>query len=461
MQIDIQIEEISPAQRRAQIHIAAKDVDACLQKLFRETARNVRIKGFRPGKVPVQALEQIPQYRNAIHDEARKELLEASIQKLLSDDSLDVLSIPNADHGDLLRGKDYSFTLELEIRPSVDLSSLKGMELTVEEIEISDADIEASLKEEQERASTLRDIEDRPLQEGDLAKVDYHYKKGSEERKRDGVQITIGRGLFPKALEDALIGRKIGEEFDVEIKPEEGEGESEHFKVKLLSAQERQLPPIDDELAKDNGHEDLDAMRQALREKLAKSENDRCIERAKARLLDQIAKQTNVPIPQNFLNSHVENKVREMMMQFRMFAQANQSFLDPSMFRDTLRPEATKEIRNSLILQQAIRDYAIEADEAEVDAELAELAASRSQSVAYLKSTYKEEDLRGVQNDVKARKALDTLFANVARKTERLSREDLAARVKQEREALAAEREAARDAANATSQEDNDEESEG
>jgi len=451
MKIDIRIEEVSPVERQVHFAIPASDVDSALNEIFQKLSRNVRLKGFRPGKVPRQVLEQLPHYRQAIQEEARKRLIENSFAELMKDKSLDILSIPDSNSGEVLRGKEYAFTAKLEIRPPVDLSKINDTTLLVEEVEFSDTDVERELERERERLSSLRDIEDRAAQSGDILKVTYQFKQGDETKTRENVQVRLGAylGVLPKEADDALVGMIPEEEKHVEI-PVEGE-DTQHFDLKLLSIQERVLPELDNDLAADAGYTDLADMRAKIRTRLEQDGQARCKDRAKSRLLQQLGEACDIQVPQHFLNNHLNNKVRGMLAQFRMFMQGDRPLFDPEVLRETLRRGAFLEVRNSIILQQAVRDFAVEVEEHEIDAELAETAKRQNRSVAYLKSAQSPEDLDELKREIQSRKALDRLFEKVAHHIERLSSEALQQRVESEKqeeaEAEKKEAEKARDAA--------------
>ncbi|MCB9638567.1 MAG: trigger factor [Myxococcales bacterium] len=446
MKIDIKIDEVSPVEKRVQFSIDSNDVDEILNEIFQQLSRNVRLKGFRPGKVPRKVFEQLPQYRTAIQEEARKRLLESSFAELFKDESLEVLSIPSADNGDAIRGKDYVFNANVEVRPFVDLSKTGEMTVNVEEIEFSDEDVEKEIERERERLSSLRDVEDRAAQDGDILKVNYTFKQGEDTRNRENVQVRLGSasGVLPKEAEEALLGMKAEEEKDIEIPAEDAE--TQHFHLKVVAIQERVLPELDDEMAVDAGYENLEDMRAKVRGKLEEDAKERCANRAKTRLLRQLGEACDVNVPPNFLNNHIDSKLREMLMQFRMFMQNDKMMFDPSVMRETIRDDAFHEVRHGIILQQAIRDFDIKAEESEVDEELSEIAKKQNRSVAYLKSAYSEEDLNNIKREIQNRKAVDLLFDKVAHQIEKLSAEALQERIKEEREAKEAEREAQNDA---------------
>ncbi len=433
MKIDIRIEEVSPVERHVHFAIPASDVDNTLNEIFQKLSRNVRLKGFRPGKVPRQVLEQLPHYRQAIQEEARKQLLESSFSELMKDKSFDILSIPDSDSGDVLRGKDYAFKATVEIRPSIDLGKINETTLLVEELDFSDEDVEREIERERERTSSLRDVDDRAAQSGDVVNINYQFKQGEDTRNRDNVQVRVGAylGVLPNEAEDALVGMITEEEKDIEILSKEGE--TQHFHLKVNSIQERVLPDLDDEMAVDAGFADLADMRAKIRTRLEEEGQKRCKDRAKSRLLQELGEACDVQVPPHFFNNHLDNKVRGMLTQFRMFMQGDKPLFDPNVLRETLRRGAFLEVRNSIILQQAIRDFAVEVEEHELDEALSETAKRQNRSVAYLKSAQSQEDLDELKREIQSRKALDQLFEKVAHQIERLSSDALQKRIEAEK----------------------------
>jgi trigger factor len=343
------------------------------------------------------------------------------------------LSIPDSDSGDVLRGKDYAFKATVEIRPSIDLGKINETTLLVEELDFSDEDVEREIERERERTSSLRDVDDRAAQSGDVVNINYQFKQGEDTRNRDNVQVRVGAylGVLPNEAEDALVGMITEEEKDIEILSKEGE--TQHFHLKVNSIQERVLPDLDDEMAVDAGFADLADMRAKIRTRLEEEGQKRCKDRAKSRLLQELGEACDVQVPPHFFNNHLDNKVRGMLTQFRMFMQGDKPLFDPDVLRETLRRGAFLEVRNSIILQQAIRDFAVEVEEHELDEALSETAKRQNRSVAYLKSAQSQEDLDELKREIQSRKALDQLFEKVAHQIERLSSDALQKRIEAEK----------------------------
>lgn len=433
----INIEELSPVLRGVAFEFPAEEVEELMVKVYRDAATQVRLKGFRKGKIPRKVLSQFPNYRKMVHEEVRQGLHQKGIQELLEDDKLEILALPETNDGVLKEKKEYSFSIKIEVRPSLELPDFSSLKVKFETVVISDDDVNEALKDKQEESSVLEPVEDRGAKEGDQLKVDFvASKEGSEEEadKKEDITMALEDGT-PEALREGLIGAKVDEVREILV-PVEGVEEGEEtenflYKITVKEISVKVLPALDDEFAKDNSFESFEEMKESLKKEIVEAENKTSETRAKASVMKQLLEAVEVPVPASVLEEQITQKLRNVQMWSRLPAE----LINNPQMRESFRDDASAEIQRSIVLHQVIKNEEIEVEESDIDAELKVIADSQGQSIAYLKSVYDEEKRKNLASDLKSRKAMDFLLDAAEREEETLSREARTTRIGEEEEA--------------------------
>lgn len=239
--------------------IEAEKFDEAMKKVYAKTAKYFNIPGFRKGKAPMQMVEK--QYGSSIfYEDTFNELVPDIYDEAIKENNIDAVSRPQIDIQQMEKGKNLIFTAIVQVSPEVKIGKYKGIELNKIEYNVSDEDIEHELGHMQEKNSRLITIEDRPVETKDIAVIDFEgfvdgeaFKGGKAEKH----ELEIGSNTFIPGFEDQIIGMKVDEEKDINVKfPEEYfskdlAGKDATFKVKLHEIKKKELPKLDDEFAKD------------------------------------------------------------------------------------------------------------------------------------------------------------------------------------------------------------------
>jgi|GEM_PF-1593930 len=448
MKLDIQ--EVSPVLRRVEVEFPSQRVNTLLSETYRVLSTRVRLRGFRAGKIPRKVLEGMKRYRDIANEEVGSTLRQEAFEKIF--DELEVLTVPDRKDGDIRKGKPYAFTLDVEIRPSLDLSTIGEVEVTVEKVSIEDSDVDRMVEIERQKLAELQPVEGRGAQEGDKLKVDYTITEGEEVAKEESdVDVWLGGGEFPEEVHKALEGLEVDGTAEVTVSvpvekaaaegeeaSEEGEESSEeevetkeqNFKVTVKELTVRVVPELDDEMAKDAGHDDLESMKAKIKEDLEKKESELSTTRTKADLVKKIVEHIELPVPPHFLEQQVEKRLSHTLQQFAQFPMQ----FDTSILKDSVRPDVRKEIQRGLLLQQVIKGQEISSTEEEIDAELQRMADEQGASLAYIKARFGTKDQKeNLRFDLNTRKAYDYMLENVKQNEEELSLSDREARINEER----------------------------
>ena len=240
-------------------NIEAEKFEEAMKKVYAKTAKYFNIPGFRKGKAPMQLVER--QYGSAIfYEDAFNELVPDLYDEAIRENKVEAVSRPNIDIVQMEKGKELIFTATVETKPEVELGKYKGIEIKKVEYTTSDKDVEHELGHMAERNARLVTVEDRPVEKGDTTVIDF---EGSidgvafEGGKAENYELEIGSGRFIPGFEDQIIGMKIDEEKDINVKfPEDYPskdlaGKDATFKIKLHEIKKKELPEINDEFAKD------------------------------------------------------------------------------------------------------------------------------------------------------------------------------------------------------------------
>ena len=209
---------------KLEITVEASKFDEAIKKVYFKSAKYFNIPGFRKGKAPIQIVEKY-YGKEIFYEDAFNEVAEVALEEAIKENKLDVVSRPDIDVTQIEKGKDLIFTAVMQTKPEAELGKYKGIEIKKIEYNVTDEDINHELGHMQEHNSRLITIEDRPVEKGDIATIDFEGfvdGKAFEGGKAEGHELEIGSNTFIPGFEDQVIGMKIDEEKDINVKfPEE------------------------------------------------------------------------------------------------------------------------------------------------------------------------------------------------------------------------------------------------
>ena len=244
---------------KLEITVEAAKFDEAIKKVYFKSAKYFNIPGFRKGKAPMQIVEKY-YGKEIFYEDAFNEVAGEALDEAVKENKLEVVSRPDIEVEQIEKGKDLKFSAIMQTKPEAEVSKYKGIEIEKVEYNVTDEDINHELGHMQEHNSRLISIEDRPVESGDIATIDFEGfvdGKAFEGGKAENHDLEIGSNTFIPGFEDQIIGMKIDEEKDVVVKfPEEYfskdlAGKDAVFKVKVHEIKKKELPELDDEFAKD------------------------------------------------------------------------------------------------------------------------------------------------------------------------------------------------------------------
>ncbi|SEN45841.1 trigger factor [Nonomuraea pusilla] len=304
------VEELSPTRVKLTVEVPFEELRPSMDAAYKKVAQQVRVPGFRPGKVPARIIEQ--RFGRAV---VLEETLNDAVPKLYGQavDEVEVFPVsqPDIEVTKIEDGEQIEFTAEVDIRPNFDVPDYQGIEITVDSAEVSDADVDAQLDALRQRFATLAGVE-RPAANGDYVVMDLRAEidgKNIEEQQATEVSYEVGAGSVLQGLDAALEGMSAGEEksFKTELVGGENAGEEADVIINVKSVKEKVLPELDDEFAQLASEFDtLDELKASIRETVRRNKLIDQVVQAREKALDALLEQIDIPLPESALKAEVD-----------------------------------------------------------------------------------------------------------------------------------------------------------
>ena len=410
---------------KLEITVEASKFDEAIKKVYFKSAKYFNIPGFRKGKAPMQIVEKY-YGKEIFYEDAFNEVAEVALEEAIKENELDVVSRPDIDVTQIEKGKDLIFTAVMQTKPEAELGKYKGIEIKKIEYNVTDEDITHELGHMQEHNSRLITIEDRPVESGDIATIDFEGfvdGKAFEGGKAEGHELEIGSNTFIPGFEDQVIGMKIDEEKDINVKfPEEYfskelAGKDATFKVKVHEIKKKELPELDDEFAKDVS--EFDTLKQLKADIKAKQEKQN-EEKAKYETQDAVIKalceDIKVDIPSGMIEMEVENMLKDIEqrlsyqgLKFEQYLQMMSKTAED--MKKEYEPQAVDAIKSRLALEAVVKAEKIEATDKEIEEKMKEMAKNYGKEND--EEFMKNENVKNyIKQGIESEKAIDFLVKN-------------------------------------------------
>jgi trigger factor len=398
----VEIEKTGPFEKKIFFEIPGDVVSNEVESTYRILNRNAKIKGFRPGKVPRSILERY--YKTQVETEVAAKLIEDSYGKAVEEYHLSPVAPPSVLDRTFEPGKDFKFSVSVEVKPEIEVEGYEGLEVERPKVVVTDEEVETRLKGLQDSHAQLKPVEvERPVQKGDLVIVDFTGTldgKPLEGWKVNDHLVEVGSKTLVGALDERLVGLPRGEEREIPLalpqdySRKELAGKEVKVRVKVKEIKEKILPALDDDFAKEVGEfQTLGELRSRLRKTLEEQAQARTDQGVKEKLLDLLREKHAFPIPQSMLDRQIEHIMARTEVQLaRQGLKLNTAGLDTPKIRESLAPNAEKEVRGTLILEKVAAKENISVSDEEVEKKLQELAAQLNQRVEAVKSYYQKQD---------------------------------------------------------------------
>ncbi len=410
---------------KLEITVEAEKFEEAIKKVYFKSAKYFNIPGFRKGKAPMQIVEKY-YGKEIFFEDAFNEIAGDALDEAVKENKLEVVSRPDIEVTQIEKGKDLIFTAIMQTKPEAELGKYKGIEIEKIEYNVSDEDIEHELGHMQEHNSRLISIEDRPVESGDIATIDFEgFVDGTafEGGKAEGHELEIGSNTFIPGFEDQVIGMKIEEEKDIQVKfPDEYfskdlAGKDATFKVKVHEIKKKELPKLDDEFAKDVSEFDtLKELKEDIKQKQQKQNDDKAKYETQEAVMKAVCENVKVEIPSGMVELEIDNMLKEIEQRLSYQGLKLEQYLQmmgkkEEDMRKEYEPQAIDAIKSRLALEAVIKAEKIEATDEEVDEKLKEMAKNygKEEDEEFLKN---ENVRKYIKEGLASEKAMDFLVKN-------------------------------------------------
>ena len=414
---------------RLDIEVTPETVRQGVEAKIKELGQQVRVPGFRPGKAPRRVIEN-RLGRDYIYMEALQEQLPGWYSQAIVETDVRPIDQPEIHFDDPLDEEEgFKFSATVEVRPEATLGDYKGVEAPRREVEISDEDVEDRIEELRAQFATLVAVEGRPAQEGDFVILDFSGERLAggplEGAEAEDYMLEIGGGELLPDFEENIVGMNAGERkqfavtFPLDYAEETLRGESVLFNVHAKEIKERDVPPLDDEFAKEASEfETLGELRIAVREELEATSEQRVEGEFRGRVLDVVAENSEVEMPEVM----VHEKAHEMVDSFERSIRSQG--MDPEQyyqlagtnhaeFEERVSPDAEDTVKKELVLDAVAAAENIVAGEDETMHEIGHLAEDSERSVEDIVKTMRRNGTYSMlEEEISRQKALDFLVEN-------------------------------------------------
>ena len=388
-------------------------------KAYLKQRKNITIPGFRKGKAPRAFIEKY--YGEGVfYEDALEAIYPDAVASAIEEAKLEPVDTPYDLEIPEMGNDGVTMKFKVTVKPEVELGEYKGLKATKKSTKVTADEVKAELARMQEQNSTVSDVDDRAVKKNDIVVIDFEGfvdGKAFEGGKAEKYELTIGSNQFIPGFEDQIIGHKIGDEFDVNVKfPEDYQADLASkdavFKIKLHGIKVKDVPALDDEFAKDVSEFDtLDELKKDIKKQLEKRKNDDAENELHNTLLEEVAKGIKAEIPEAMIEKTIDDDVNEYSYRLQSQGLKLETYLkytgmDMKGFRECFKERAETQVRLNLALEKIIEKEKIEVTEEDIEAEYKKYADAYNMDIDTIKKAVSAESLKP---ELASRKAIDLI----------------------------------------------------
>lgn len=412
------------------IEVDAEEFAKGMEAAYEKNKNKISVPGFRKGKVPKQMIEKM--YGAGIfYEDAANAIIPKEYQRAAVESGLDIVSQPEIDVTQIEEGKNFIFTATVAVRPEVTLGTYKGVEIAKVSTEVTDEDLEAEIKKVQEQNARIINVEDRPVQDKDDTVIDFEgFMNGVPFAggKGENYSLTIGSHSFIDTFEEQLIGRKIGEETEVNVTfPEEYHaaelaGKPATFKVTVKEIKSKELPELNDELVQDiSEFKTVDEYKADLKATLEKKKAKDAEVKKENEAIEAAVANAAMEIPEAMIKQQAlqmadgyDRNLKQQGISLEQYVKMMGMEIDK--FIESIYPEAEKRIKNGLVLDAIAKAEDFTVTDEEVEEEIKNMASMYNMKEDELKDMMTDNERNQIKEDLAVQKAVKLIAAEAVEK---------------------------------------------
>ncbi|MDO4614157.1 MAG: trigger factor [Lachnospiraceae bacterium] len=425
--MSIQVENLEHNMVKLTVTVSAEDFGKALTKAYNRQKKSISVPGFRKGHVPQQLVEKM--YGTGVfYEDAANILINDTYNEESQKTGLTFVSRPEFDIEQIEKGKDFIYTAEVAVKPEVTLGQYKGIEVPKADLEVTDEEIGKELASEQDKNSRLIDVDDRAVEDGDTVILDYSgsvdgvaFDGGTAENQT----LVIGSNTFIPGFEDGLIGAALEEERDVavtfpeEYHAEDLKGKAAIFKCKVHKIQKKELPELNDDFAKDVSEFDtLDEYKEDIRKTLAERKQAAAKQEKEDAAVDKLIETSEMDIPEAMIASQADQSFEDFARQIQSQGISMDLYMqytgqDEAAVKETMKPQALKQIQTRLVLEKVAEAENIEISDERIEEEIKKMAEQYQMDFDQLNKLMGDYEKEQMKADLAVQEAI-TLIADAA-----------------------------------------------
>ena len=423
--MSVQVENLEKNTAKLTIEVPAEKFEEAVQHSYNKNKGKFNIPGFRKGKAPFNMIKKMYGV-GVFYEDAVDEVIDASYPDAEKESGLEIVSRPAVSIEQIEEGKSFIYTAKVAVKPEVTLGQYKGVEVQKTKSDVTEEDIETEIKRAREKNSRLITVEDRGVEDGDQVTIDFDGSvdgKRFEGGKAEDYPLTIGSHTFIDNFEEQLIGKKTGEEcevnvtFPAEYHVEELKNKPAVFKVKVKEIQRKELPEANDEFASEVS--DFDTMEEYKKDLTEKLQAEK-IEAAKTadedKVVAKVIENATMEIPDQMVEEQVNGMVHDYARRLESQGISFKQYVEitgmtAEKIGEQMKPQAIKRIQTRLVLEAVVKAENIQADDAAVEEQFDKMAADFKMDKEQIKGMFGEEQMAQLKEDLAVQKAIDFLVA--------------------------------------------------
>ena len=409
----VEIKELDGLKREVSVQIPLEEVESEMAKKFAEVRAKAKIDGFRPGKIPMDRIKSM--FGDEVRGDVAEELIRTSYPEAIKQESLKVASFPQITKADYVEDSGFGYTAIVEVYPEIETVVYDNLEVTVQDLEVSDSDVDEFVDGLRKRFAEFR-VLDREAQEGDIVVADL--KKLLDPSlvlpgdSFENQEIDLGNHITVKEFREQLIGAKASDELDIEVNYSEDypdaafAGATVKYHCMVKEVKERILPDFDDAFAKRTGQaETALELRLQIREQIKLRLVDSQNRTKRNQLIAQVSQQNELPIPEGLVEEYLTNVIEDFKKR-----QGEQGEVDEAEIRKSYHDMGIRTIRWNFLYSKLVDQEKIEVLPADIDERIKKFADNYNMSVEKAKEALNSSGtIADIQSSILEEKVLDFL----------------------------------------------------
>lgn len=419
IKMSLQVEKLENNTAKLTIEVPAEEVEKAIESAYQKSKSKFSIPGFRKGKVPRKMIEKMYGV-GVFYEDAVNSMIPGAYADAATESELEIVAQPEIDIVQIEAGKPFIFTAEVVLKPEVELGKYKGIEVETKDTTVTDEEVDAELAKVQEQNSRLVAADDKEVENGDQVTIDFEgFVDGVafEGGKGEDYPLTIGSHSFIDTFEDQLVGKKVGDEVEVNVtfpeqyQAEELAGKPAMFKVNIKEIKVKELPELDDDFAQDVSEFDtLAEYKEDVKKNLEEKKKEEAEQQKEADVIKAIVEDAKMDIHEKMIKAQAQQMVEDFAQRIQSQGLTFEQYMQftgstPEMLLEQVTPQAEERIKARLVLEAVVKAENIEVSDEEFEKELEEMAKQYNMELDQIKQFTTDADKETIKKDIAVQKA--------------------------------------------------------